>query len=220
MRIWSVLILTLLSVSSAACATKPVKTGYPMLKPVIANMGPGCRVKLSVPDASRYSYNYVGYTDQGIPNPSWSEGSLGFQSTSLPYWPDSWHFGLTCYQSTSTQARNNTVAFNSKAGFWVVNPSNTDILPEQHLKVYQIKTSNAQGWAYTDDDTATEFPERRMQYCVYHDERAICGHTDVGYLKSIRRHPSADRTAYVLKILNSIEFLEDAPPSENSGLEP
>jgi len=215
MKPW--LAFVLVSIAISANAGPSSKPTYPTLEPVVANMGPGCRVRLSIPNESRYSSNYIGYTDQGVKNSSWREGGLGFHRGQLPYRSDEWHFGLTCYSTDADQPRNEWVVFDSKKQLWTVNPANTDIIPEQHLKVYQVKTPNAQGWAYTDDDTAVEFPDRRMQYCVYHGDKAICGDTDVGAIKTIRRHPLADRTPYVLKILNSIEFLEDSPPSQNTS---
>jgi hypothetical protein len=212
MRAWSVLVLALLLATSAVYAKQPEKLAYPSLEPVVANLGPGCQIKLKVPNTGKFTSGIASGT-----------GAASMILSHPPYWNDDWFLRFTCYSANadSVPPKNDTVAFDNKKQCWIRNPANTDIIPEQHLKVYQIKTPNAQGWAYTEDVTATEFPERLMQYCVYHGDKAICGDTDVGSIETIHRHPLADRTSYVLKILNSIEFLEDAPPpSGNAASQP
>lgn len=212
-RITILLVIVISSFASAASpAPKKTDQTFPSLKPVEVNMGPGCRVRLLIPEQSQYSFSYPGYTDKGEKDINWINGGLSFNLANPPYWKGYWHLGFTCFQSDSVQARNDSVAFDDKRQAWITNPDATFIIPEEHFTLHQVISRNARGWAYTSDDTAVDVPSRRLQYCVYRGEKAICGKSDVGNLGTIRRHPLADRTRYVLDMLNSIEFLEDAPP--------
>ncbi|MCK9194185.1 MAG: hypothetical protein M0P19_09975, partial [Nevskia sp.] len=68
------------------------------------------------------------------------------------------------------------------------------------------------GWAVTVDDTIGEERNRgrRLHYCLIHQPKALCGTGDMGYLSDF---PKGDLTAYSLKILSSIEFIDDEPLS-------
>lgn len=195
-------------------AEPPLKPVYPPLTPVIANMGQGCRIKIHLPAQANYKFNYAGYDDKGNINPSWLNGSLGFNLFHPPHLNDYWNLGFTCYSKDAELAKDDLIVWGETAERWIPNPDGWPVPPAMRFTIYEIKTPNASGWAHTTDDTAVaeERAERRLRYCIFHDERAICGGSTVGNLLTISRHPLADRTPYVLKILRSIEFLDDAPP--------
>lgn len=78
------------------------------------------------------------------------------------------------------------------------------------IHVYTVRALNSQGFAYTTDDwTGDERGRRRyLDYCLFRDMTALCGHGEVGYVAD---GPKGDLTPYVLGILRSVEFLADAP---------
>lgn len=75
------------------------------------------------------------------------------------------------------------------------------------MRVYDIKTPNAQGWADTSDQLTGDDAGRTryMSFCIYHASKALCGLGKVGLL---RDGPRGDLVPHALKILRSIEFLE------------
>jgi hypothetical protein len=195
----------LLAVSCVTWVTQPVKTSYPTLVSKVANFGPGCRVKLSVPIGAEFPVTY------GIEP---GTGGASLILTSPPFWYGEWFLGFTCYSQHSEQAKDDLIARRETDRRWVEKSDGSHINPAMRFTIYNIETRSAIGWSHTTDDTAVaeERAERLLRYCVYHNDRAICGGSTVGSIATISRHPRADRTAYVLKILRSIEFLDDAPP--------
>lgn len=217
-------IFVALAMVASVHAKEPQAKTYPMLESEIANMGPGCRVKVLAPRETRFKSNYIGHDADGVVNPSWTQGGAGFILKDPPYLKDYWSFGFICYSRDSEIAQSRTLEWDSTKNSWMIRPEKRDILPdvfpEYRLTIYQIKAVNASGWAMTTDDTAVdpEKAERRLQYCIYYRDRAICGTSDMGNVETIQRHPIADRTPYVLKILQSIEFLEDEPPEPKEAI--
>jgi len=78
------------------------------------------------------------------------------------------------------------------------------------LRAYTLKSVNAQGFAFTDEEVIGEEKGRRRQidYCLFYAEVALCGGGEVGYVAQGAR---GDLTDYVLQILRSIEFLPNDP---------
>ena len=75
------------------------------------------------------------------------------------------------------------------------------------IKVYSFYTIKAYGYAYTEDDTTgnAAWQRRRLHYCLMKEAKALCG--DAEYMSAKR----VDLTQYILQILRSIEFIDEAP---------
>ena len=87
------------------------------------------------------------------------------------------------------------------------------------IHFYRLKSINASGWAITVDGTIGDerYRERKLFYCLINSPQALCGYGDMGYLSD---GPKADLTAYSLKILSSVEFLDDIPAAAESTPKP
>ena len=168
---------------------------------------------------------------------------LSFKNPPPPYWHQEWLLDFSCYHAEEAKYIYEGMLLNNATQEWVLNLHKEESyhrpeydisgpiselthqyydnfqVPEVNLKIYQIKNHTNQGWLTTYDNTfgGREFQKfhlRNLEYCVFHNDRAICGRRNaVGHLKTIQNHPLADRTAYVLKMVKSIEFLEDVQPS-------
>ena len=74
---------------------------------------------------------------------------------------------------------------------------------------------NAEGWTLLFDDKTGEerFRLRHLWYCIKYKESAICGSSEIGYIDFINNKKNIDIPSYSFRILESIEFLEDAVPN-------
>jgi len=132
---------------------------------------------------------------------------------------------LVCYQNNDEQTAFPVVRFDSESKKWVKDASEwekdaektTDSEHRKHLErlirttlVYDVRAVNSQGWALTQEDLIGDEDNRtrHLTYCLIHPPKALCGEGEVGYLKD---GPKADLTEYALRILRSIEFLDDEP---------
>jgi len=195
------------------------ESAYPQLAPIVENLGPGCRVRFDGPvRAARFS-NLPGFDSDGKKNESWVNGSIGFVMRGLPHWDGDWSFGLSCYPSNDTKGIDGVAKYDLERKRWVINSSVNEGIKDANIKFLSVEARNAQGWMFVHDDVAIDESKRcrHVQYCLYHGDRALCGEADVGCLKDISRHTSADRTPYVKKMLSSVEFLLDAEPSGDVG---
>ena len=79
------------------------------------------------------------------------------------------------------------------------------------MRFYALESINAKGWAVTEEDKIGDEAGRakRLHYCLVREQKALCGHGDMGYVQDIRRHPQNDLTNYTLRILRSIEFVDE-----------
>lgn len=211
MKFYKSIALALLAISLPVLAGNPTKSRYPPLVATEANFGPGCHIKLNIPKGAEFPITYGTVSGKG-------GGSVILVNP--PYLNGDWFLGFICYSKQAKEIQldpNGPIIFDNDAQIWRQNSESPDVVPEAHFSVHQIISPNGRGWATTANDTAVDLPEKRLGYCIYHGDRAICGRSDVGQVKSIQRHPLADRTQYVLKILNSIEFLEDASPIDDAS---
>jgi hypothetical protein len=223
MRIQIFAIIVLLNFVPLACATDSSERAYPPLKPVIENLGQGCRIKIDLPVDhhtpcySCYKTPFKFDPEYPVKNHELDGGDIRIYLMNLPHWPGNWSIDFTCYHSSYAEFIYKMVRFDNKIHRWILNSHNdydAYRLPEANFRIRQIKTKTGYGWLATHDETYGEKNSRirNLVYCVFHDERAICGSSDVGYPETIRHNPIADRTPYVLRMVKSIEFLEDVPP--------
>lgn len=140
-------------------------------------------------------------------------------------------FNLVCYRDNDDQTTWTILRFdeNKKAwvkdtGIWEKEAAEAeDASKKDHLrklirttKVYDLKSVNSHGWVLTQEDLIGDERNRtrHLTYCLIYPPKALCGEGDMGNLKDGSK---ADLTEYALKILRSIEFLDDEPPLPEVG---
>lgn len=141
--------------------------------------------------------------------------------------------GFLCLDATPPYKDISTVArFDSQKDKWVRNdayrfysPSDDpkqDLIWERRaaksIHFYELNNVNSKGFAYTQDAITGDEDrrERILHYCLVKPPKALCGQGVMGGLNTIKK---SDLTSYALKILRSIEFIEDALP-ENAATQP
>ncbi|GIX23871.1 MAG: hypothetical protein KatS3mg122_1102 [Caldimonas sp.] len=137
------------------------------------------------------------------------ENPLGLKRTT---YIEPFYLRFICYDADSEVV---TQGWGKRAssGEWVASVSPSDEpLFKGALRAHQVHSVNASGWAVAVDDVIGDerYRLRRLYYCVIHEPKAVCGHSEMGLLPDIRRNPKNDLTPYALKILRSIEFIDDA----------
>jgi hypothetical protein len=184
---------------------KPVFPGTST--PVIANFGPGCRVKVTQPDTSRFDVTSM--------RESRAREAESFVLNDLRYMRGEWFFGLVCYAASEEHVRKGW-AVPTPDGGWTLhkNESSEQLLPLGALRFHELTAKNSRGWAVDVDDISGDerFRRREFFYCLIRGSKAICGGGYMGYLRDFQRHKDADLTPRILDLLRNIEFLEDAPP--------
>ncbi len=175
----------------------------------IANLGPGCRIKVQAPKWKRLSQRY---------QDSEYRGMAGF---SIPMPPKStnggeWGIDFNCF-------RTNEEAFQESWANRYPPPdakrekrSEREVFIDNEGNTFTpIKAIDAKGWAITFDDTTGDerFRTRHLRYCIKNEKNAICGSSDIGYIEYLKKRKNIDILGVTLNILESIEFLEDTPPN-------
>lgn len=76
-------------------------------------------------------------------------------------------------------------------------------------QVFNLVSVNATGYAYTQEQFTGEESTRirLLDFCLIREPRMLCGHGEVGLL---RDGPRGDLTPYILEVLRSVAFLDDA----------
>lgn len=176
----------------------------------IANLGPGCRIRISIPKIAELGQGYQS---------NQYRGAAGFSIDIAANFSNNgeWGLGFRCYRTDEKEFQT----------FWTNrSPKNEEIFQlNSERKTFkddeggtftQIKSINAYGWAVTFDDTAGDerFRTRHLRYCTRNKTNAICGSGDVGYLNYLEDKRNIDIESLTFKVLESIEFLEDAPPNQ------
>ncbi|MFN3297568.1 hypothetical protein [Caldimonas sp.] len=187
----------------------------PSIKAVQIDMGPGCRIRLVVPAAARVS----GSPERGGSGSVTVENPLGLVTKRYvaPFW-----LPFICHDADSKVVTDGWGKRLSN-GEWVASvPEADEVLFKGATRAHQVHAVNASGWAVAVDDVIGEerYRSRKLYYCVIHTVKAVCGHSEMGLLAEIRRNPRHDLTTYALKILRSIEFIEDAVPAAPSASQP
>jgi hypothetical protein len=185
------------------------------------DMAPGCRVQLSVPNKAQVSY--------GRDNGGSGAVTVGYSPSngSKFSYADPLYMSFLCVDASADLTTGSPVRFDQQQGKWVKDADNflsVQVWVDEFtladkrrfsdaVRFFELLTTNAQGYAYTQDDITGEVRGRRRQmfYCVFHRAKAICGESTMGQLSLIRRNSKNDLTPYALRILRSIEFLDDSP---------
>ncbi len=182
----------------------------------LMDMAPGCRIRISIPIDAQAGY---GKANRG-------SGGLNIEypprATKLPYrYPLT--FTFICYPASDDLTAQDPVRFDRTGNKWVrdmrpyferfpdgLSPQRQEIF-DRAIRFHEIQTANAQGFAFTEDDLDGDETGRRrqMSYCIFHMQKAVCGESTMALLPMIRQHPGNDLTPFALRILRSIEFLDD-----------
>ena len=154
--------------------------------------------------AIRFLDSYFGYLPKG---------QFGTKAT----------FDAMCYQANEKLFIGAPVQFDESKKQWVKRVENAvpfrgpDFTPDEvkkldkAIRVYNLESVNATGYAFTEDEQTGEESGRSrvLHYCLVRAQKALCGQGEMGYVQDIRRHPQNDLTNYTLRILRSIEFVDE-----------
>lgn len=102
------------------------------------------------------------------------------------------------------------LGFDNQSGVWKLIPNEYDPENLARVKLYPLTGNGTSGVASTDDQTTGEETERTqgLAFCLTNQKQILCGTSQaVGYLA----YPEESSLPQVLKLLESIEFLEPAP---------
>ncbi|GIX24420.1 MAG: hypothetical protein KatS3mg122_3232 [Caldimonas sp.] len=201
-------------------------------KTALIDMGPGCRIRLQVPQKAGYGGippdgGFPGRGGITIENPLNLKRKTYIEPLYLRFFchdadPEALSEGdpLSYDASTHTWRKDMEKLY----GLYVDPDRAFKKKLDQAVRIYEMKSVNAQGFAYTLDDVTGEESTRRrvLHYCLFRDKKAVCSGWDtrMGYLPEIRRHPARDLTPYALRILRSIEFVDEAPQAAPTASQP
>lgn len=135
--------------------------------------------------------------------------------------PDTFGFGLNCYNIDDGRVNDGWAKFNEQKKQWKLHFSGDEEERKYYgnngAKIYQIRALNSQGYVVTNDDLIGEEwrRDRNMHFCLLHPPKALCGDAPVMRLND----PKSNVLPYVLQILRSIEFIDDAGPEKSVGAE-
>jgi hypothetical protein len=191
------------------------------LKMVDMDMGI-CRVRLQLPNRAVVNSEGPGMGELG-------SGGIGIakppRAQTLPY-EDELVLGFGCYENLISELTDGyPVRFDALQGKWVKDMDRffdkqvwrDELTPKDRkqytdaVRVFEIRTRTALGFAFTQDDLIGDERGRRrqMRYCIFHVKKALCGESTMALLPLIHRNRKNDLTPYALRILRSIEFLPD-----------
>lgn len=176
----------------------------------IANLGPGCRIKVDIPKWSKLNQRYQTKEHRGA-------AGLSFEMP--PHFSNSgrWGIDFSCFQTKDEEFKKFWADRSAKEGVnFKIKSGKKTFTDEEGSKFTSIQAINAKGWAVTFDDTAGDerYRTRHLWYCLKNSTNAICGNSDIGYIDYLENNKNIDMQSVTLKILESIEFLEDAPPNQ------
>jgi hypothetical protein len=210
-------------VLSAAMANARTPTQEEPTNTAVLDMGPGCRIKLQVP--TKAEYGAVG------PKPGYEgEGGITVENPlnlKRNAYIEPFYLRFICHDADPRAlSRGLPVRYDPHANVWrrdmqnLYDSNGVDLdddfkkTLEGAVRFYELRSVNASGFAVTQDDVIGDENTRRrvLDYCLFHDKKAVCSSFDtrMGYLPQIRRNPKNDLTPYALKILRSIEFIDEA----------
>ena len=195
--------------------SQPQQTGG--LKREIIDMGEDCKISFSISASLKYKFGNGG-------DPKYNEGGISIYPI-----PKRWNsntdqlsISLSCKEKNFSENPQPSGIYDEKTQSWRKDSeeirkylaqsedySDPDFLKAtvESMRVYDVKTPNAHGWADTSDQlTGDEAGRTRyMSFCIYHGSKALCGLGKVGLL---RDGPKGNLMPHTLQILRSIEFLD------------
>lgn len=224
-RRWVFATFVVLSLSAARADV--AKAAEEPSKTAVIDMGAGCRIQLTVPGSARVSGSPEGGGSGSvtIENPR----RLTTKRYIEPFW-----LPFICHDADpEALSESAPLRYDAPSQTWQKEMQKlyglyTDPDPsfkrqlDRAVRIYEMKSVNAAGFAFTLDDVIGDERGRLryFRYCLFRGPKAICGQTDVGLLVDIRRNPKHDLTPYALKILRSIEFIDEAATPSSVASQP
>ena len=206
MKLWIAIWGLLLSLTVQANDAAFKKT-----KKTVATMGHGCNIRLQVPVRARVTSSPENRGSGGV----MLENPFHLNSDNPNFQP--FYLGFTCYAADKKRlSQGEPVRYNDQTKKWERDITNRfeSWYSEEGKKeldrashFYELNAINANGYAYTEDDTIgdEQWRQRHLHYCLIKDAKALCGNGDMGYLRNGEKW---DLTPYALQILRSIEFID------------
>ncbi|WP_284335936.1 hypothetical protein [Comamonas sp. NoAH] len=175
----------------------------------IANLGPGCRIKIDIPKGAKLA--------QGCQNEHY-RGMAGFSIEIGSNFSHNgeWGFDFECFTTKEKQFQEIWTDITPKNDVdFIISNGKKKFIDVDNTTFFAVDSVNAQGWAITYDGTVGEerFRLRNLMYCIKTIKSAICGNSKIGYIDFTNNKKNIDIPSYAFRILESIEFLEDAPPN-------
>ncbi|MFP5423942.1 MAG: hypothetical protein ACLGID_21125 [Gammaproteobacteria bacterium] len=214
----AILLSAAITTNLALAAQNKVVDRYQVkIRREILNMGPGCNISIDLPANIKIAVGNGG-------DPKYHIGGMTINPL-----PKKWNsrlgqlnLNLTCEEKDHNLNPVPSGAYDEKFKKWKEDKAGLrEYLAQSQdykdpafleeklstIRVNDVKTSNAHGWADTSDDiTGDENIRRRyMSFCIYHGSKALCGLGQVARLLDGRQ---GDVTPHILKILRTIEFLD------------
>lgn len=226
-----VLLITVLCCAMGAASAAGTSTASDLDLPPLVLRGKGD--KGMKPLTRIREHQFKGYPLSGERNSvpcriRYTDKYFGYLKDRDYYFQEKFRLQSTCYEAQNVRWLNEfPVRFDSAAQEWVpdierrldwaasaggqegVDP-NYRRLRRNALHAYTLKSINAQGFAFTEEEVTGDEKSRTryIDYCLFHAQVALCGRGDVGY---VIQGQKGDLTDYVLQILRSIEFLPNDP---------
>jgi hypothetical protein len=213
-----------LLISGYVEAKQTAKMRYSPSRSSIANLGPGCRIKMDLPINTVITQNYVADPDRSIGGGTMT---LGVKLPRLNYEQEV--LSISCHFPESEAVTSGIVVRDIASGQWRLSDDMNMYygLTAEMPSLYSVETVNSRGWAVRSAANG-EFPILVLDFCLFHDERAICGSFNVGWQeRTFRRlssgfaktiyHTVVDHSPYALQLIKSIQFIDDAPLGSENG---
>jgi hypothetical protein len=99
---------------------------------------------------------------------------------------------------------------------WVRSEGRYPSLPEEHVTIYPLHGASWSGAGLSSDQTTGEFDQRMRSFgfCIAGKHQVLCGAVQqVMFL----RYPKESTLPQVIKLLQSIEFIDDAPGASDTA---
>jgi hypothetical protein len=99
---------------------------------------------------------------------------------------------------------------------WVISEGGYPSLPEEHVTIYPLHGASWSGAGFSSDQTTGEFDQRMRSFgfCIAGKHQVLCGAVQqvmfLGY-------PKESTLPQVIKLLQSIEFIDDAPGASDKA---
>lgn len=187
-----------------------------------ADLIPGCAFRAVIPKQARLTIG-AEYRNSGsitVENP---------KNLRTKNYIEQVYLGFSCYDSNADLVGSSPVRFDEHSGRWVKDTQNfikQFSEPEwqqnygRAIRFYELSNVSAKGFAYTQDDVIGDerYRTRQLRYCLIRPPNALCGQSEMGNLREIKKNPQADWTPYALKIVRSIEFFDGSTPVDITPL--
>jgi len=213
MKLWISILGLLLSLTVQAN-----DAAFKKMQQMVVNMGPGCNVRIKIPEAAKFSVRYSKNSGEGgaglvLENPF----SLKTKKYIEPF-----YFGFTCYVDSKKLYAGEPVRYNEKTKKWEHDIYNrfeswysekSKKALDQATDFYELSAIKESGYAFTEIATFGDAKGRRkiLNYSLFNPPKALCGEGEMGDPTEGKKR---DLTPYALQILRSIEFIDDVPPEQ------